>query len=251
MKLLKLFGLALVVIFLAGCVFIYPQERTPEPPTVEETYAQATQSFVLTSTPNPTEEPTKTPIPTIPVPTPTATSATEYVVKEKDTLSGIAETYGTSVDLLAITNDDIDYIDLIFPGQVIEIPNPLDIPEPRSQTGKEIVIKTSTQQLFAFEDGKLINDFIVSTGLLDTPTPEGEFFIQSRYESAPMTGPGYNFPNVPSVMYYSGSYGIHGTTWHNNFGQPMSHGCTNMSVEDAKWLFDWTPVQTRVTVVVQ
>jgi len=27
------------------------------------------------------------------------------------------------------------------------------------------------------------------------------------------------------------SYGLHGVTWHGNFGHPMSHGCINLPTE--------------------
>ena len=255
MKWIRLFVLSMVVFVVVGCNFIYPQEKTPEPPAVKEAYAQATEMQMQMSTPTIiVEEPTNTPIPVTATsaPTPTPTLVTEYTVQEGDTLSGIAEEFDSSVQLLALINDEIEYINLIFPDQTILLPNPLDFPKPRSQTGKEIVIKVSTQQLFAFEDGKLINSFIVSTGLMDTPTLKGDdYFIYSKFPLAPMTGPGYNHSDVPSVMYYSGSYGIHGTTWHDNFGEPMSYGCTNMSVGDAKWLFDWTPEETPVTVVIR
>ena len=40
----------------------------------------------------------------------------------------------------------------------------------------------------------------------------------------------------------------HGTYWHNNFGHPMSHGCVNMTNEDAKWLYEWAPRGTLVLV---
>jgi hypothetical protein len=33
---------------------------------------------------------------------------------------------------------------------------------------------------------------------------------------------------------------FHGTYWHNDFGQPRSHGCVNMTVQAAKWLFRWS-----------
>jgi hypothetical protein len=32
-----------------------------------------------------------------------------------------------------------------------------------------------------------------------------------------------------------------GTTWHDRFGTPVSHGCVNLSLADARWLFDWAP----------
>jgi lipoprotein-anchoring transpeptidase ErfK/SrfK len=64
-----------------------------------------------------------------------------------------------------------------------------------------------------------------------------------------MSGPGYNLPNVLWTMYFYKGYGRHGTYWHNNFGQLMSHGSVNMRDEDAKWLFDWAPRGTSVLVL--
>jgi len=33
---------------------------------------------------------------------------------------------------------------------------------------------------------------------------------------------------------------IHSTFWHNNLGVPVSHGCVNVTPEDAHWIFRWT-----------
>ena len=247
MKRLKFFGLLVVVFIIVGCKILYLQEGTPEPQTVAETYAQATNAQMQTSTPNPTEEPTNTPKPETPAPSPTPTRVTEYVVQGGDTLSKIAETFNTSVQLLAMANE-IDP-NWIFEGQVLSIPDPKALPVAKNEVGKEILIRISTQQLFVFEKGVLIKKFVVSTGLPNTPTLLGNYLIYSKYEKTDMTGPGYHLEDVPWTMYYSNSYGIHGTYWHSNFGNPMSHGCTNMTIEDAKWLFDWAPKDTPVIVI--
>jgi len=63
-----------------------------------------------------------------------------------------------------------------------------------------------------------------------------------------MRGPGYHLEDVPYVMYFSGDFGLHGTYWHNNFGNPMSHGCVNLKTEDAKWLYNWVKVGTVVRI---
>jgi lipoprotein-anchoring transpeptidase ErfK/SrfK len=49
-------------------------------------------------------------------------------------------------------------------------------------------------------------------------------------------------------MYFYKGYGLHGTYWHNNFGTPMSHGCVNLSIPDAEWLYYWAPLGTSVKV---
>ncbi len=76
----------------------------------------------------------------------------------------------------------------------------------------------------------------------------GLFHVYVKYRYANMTGPGYNLPNVPYVMYFYKDYGLHGTYWHNNFGHPMSHGCVNFRTEDAGWLYNWASVGTPVSV---
>ena len=63
-----------------------------------------------------------------------------------------------------------------------------------------------------------------------------------------MSGPGYYLPDVPYVMYFYDGYGLHGTYWHSNFGTPMSHGCVNLSIPDAEWLYNWADVGTLVNI---
>jgi len=49
----------------------------------------------------------------------------------------------------------------------------------------------------------------------------------------------YSIEDVPWVMYFQGSYALHGAFWHNLFGSPRSHGCVNLSPLDARQLFFW------------
>ncbi|KKU10306.1 MAG: hypothetical protein UX13_C0015G0015 [Candidatus Woesebacteria bacterium GW2011_GWB1_45_5] len=125
---------------------------------------------------------------------------------------------------------------------------PYGVPRPDT-LDKEIVVELSTQQVFVYENGELLNTFLVSTGTSEHPTVQGHFPIWIKLESDRMTGPGYDLKGVPWVMYFYQGYGLHGTYWHNNFGHPMSHGCVNLRTEDAKWLFDWAEVGTVVWVI--
>jgi len=50
------------------------------------------------------------------------------------------------------------------------------------------------------------------------------------------------------VQYFYKGYALHGTYWHNNFGRPMSHGCVNMTNDDALWMYEWTDYGTLVNV---
>jgi lipoprotein-anchoring transpeptidase ErfK/SrfK len=141
------------------------------------------------------------------------------------------------------------------PGMVLDIVDnssqDSNDPSPEDQApddGRWIDVNLSEQQIYAYEGDLLVNSFIVSTGLPDTPTVTGEYRIYTKVPIQDMSGPGYYLPDVPWVMYFYDEYGFHGTYWHNNFGTPMSRGCVNLRIEDAEWLYNWASVGTRVSV---
>ena len=121
---------------------------------------------------------------------------------------------------------------------------------------KRIEVNLSRQVLTAYEQGKKIFETTVATGIataqkdpkaLSTQTPSGEFRILSKYPSKHM-GNGslfaspedYELPGVPwTCFFHESGYALHGTYWHDNFGTPMSRGCVNMRIDEAKWLFRW------------
>lgn len=119
----------------------------------------------------------------------------------------------------------------------------------KQQPGKFVEVTLSEQRLDAWEDGRIVMTTPVSTGVRQAPTPTGTFRIMRKYERQRMTGPDYDLPNVPYVMYFrAGGFALHGTYWHNNFGQPMSHGCVNLPTSTAVWLYQWAPTGTSVVV---
>ncbi len=111
-----------------------------------------------------------------------------------------------------------------------------------------IDVDLSQQRVYAYAGDTVVNSFLVSTGTWQTPTPTGKYKVWIRTRFSDMTGPGYYLPDVPYVMYFHGDYGLHGTYWHNNFGTPMSHGCVNLSIPDAAWLYDFSREGTVVNV---
>jgi len=108
-----------------------------------------------------------------------------------------------------------------------------------------IEIDLSDQKLYAHEGDRLAYEFLISSGKW-APTPTGEFRIWIKLRYTKMEGGKkenntyYYLPNVPYTQYFYKGYGVHGAYWHNNFGQPMSHGCVNMAIPDAEKLFYWT-----------
>ena len=117
---------------------------------------------------------------------------------------------------------------------------------------KWIDVNLSTQTLVAYEGNTPVYQTLISSGLPEFSTVTGQFRVWLRYESQTMNGYalGYDYylDNVPNVMYFHGNYAIHGAYWHNNFGQPMSHGCVNAPLDAAQWLFNWSSNGTLVNV---
>ncbi len=196
-----------------------------------------------------------------PISSPTATDSsstaytgptTTYTVQDGQQLALIAKDFNVSIDDIDALNN-ISNPDFIYPGEQLVIPaaGVYVAPPPPAPTsvGKSILVSTEDQRIFAYQDGQMVRQDLVSTGLPATPTIKGDFKIYVKYVSTDMSGPDYFLPNVPYTMYFYAGYGIHGTYWHNLFGMPMSHGCVNLPTPEAEWFFNWASVGTPVRVV--
>lgn len=120
------------------------------------------------------------------------------------------------------------------------------------RTEKWIDVNLSTQTLTAYEGDTIVYETLISSGLAQHATVTGQFRVWLRFEAQTMDGSrlGYDYylEDVPYVMYFFEDYALHGTFWHNNFGNPMSHGCVNMETGDAGWVFNWSEMGTVVNV---
>ena len=174
-----------------------------------------------------------------------------YRVQRGDTLSAIAARNGVSMWTLAQYNG-ISNPSRIYVGQIIRIPGgsaPTQPAQPPAGTGgRWIDVNLSAQRVTAYQGNTALRSTIVSTGLPRTPTPTGRFYIQRKYASVAMSGPGYYLPGVPYSMFFYAGYAIHGTYWHSNFGTPMSHGCINLPTSEAAWFYSFAPIGTLVYI---
>jgi len=111
-----------------------------------------------------------------------------------------------------------------------------------SNDKKHIYVDLSTQTLYAYEGNTQIMQALISSGKWGR-TPTGNFNIWQKLPVTRMAGgsgaDAYDLPNVQWVMYFHNDFGFHTAYWHNNFGYPMSHGCVNMRLVDARKLFAW------------
>lgn len=109
---------------------------------------------------------------------------------------------------------------------------------------KWIEVSLTEQKVRAWEGNRLVTEFPISSGKW-SPTPTGTFTIWYKTRNQRMEGGSkvlgtyYNLPNVPHNMFFYKGYAIHGAYWHNNFGQPMSHGCVNSPLSNAAEIFEW------------
>jgi lipoprotein-anchoring transpeptidase ErfK/SrfK len=137
-------------------------------------------------------------------------------------------------------SDDIERRTTAFLPTSLDNLTPIEFPKDEERW---IRVDLSEQQVVAYERGKPIRAFIISSGLPGTPTVIGEYRIRIKVKVQTMSGGSgesyYNLPNVKWVQYFYQGYAFHGTYWHNDFGRPKSHGCLNMTNADAKWLYDW------------
>jgi len=186
---------------------------------------------------------------------PAAPSGNVHIVQRGENLFRIALRYGTTAQAIARANN-LPSTSLVYVGQRLIIPTggaqpaakPAPAPVQAPTSGKWIDVNLTTQSLVAYEGQRPVYWATVSTGRARTPTPTGRYRIYKKLRSTTMSGPGYRFRDVPHVMYFHGNYTLHGTYWHSNFGRPMSHGCVNLRLADAQWLYEWAPVGTLVVI---
>ncbi len=190
-----------------------------------------------------------------------------YTVVAGDTLASVASRFGTTVSAVMQTNG-LYNPDFIYTGQRLSIPGrvavsapqpnaaPAQPPAPKpapvvtASDGKWIDIDLTRQTMTAYQGSAPVKSVLISSGVSWHPTPIGRYAIYTKITSQTMSGgygaEAYNLPGVPWVMYFEGANAIHGAYWHNNFGHPMSHGCINATIADAKWFFDWAQIGTPV-----
>ena len=109
-------------------------------------------------------------------------------------------------------------------------------------------VNLSTQTASFYENGQLVNSWKISSGAAGHATQTGNFTIRAHVRIQDMKGADYITKDVPWVTYFNGDQAFHGTYWHSNFGHVMSHGCVNMPISAAKWVYDWAPDGVEVSV---
>jgi lipoprotein-anchoring transpeptidase ErfK/SrfK len=121
---------------------------------------------------------------------------------------------------------------------------------------KRILVSINQQHLWAYDGNTQVYDSAVITGAsaLGDATPIGTWRIYSKVTNTHLIGPTWN-DFVQFWMPFVGAYGLHDASWRDpsQFGtstypQQGSHGCVELPVATAAWLFNWAAVGTQVTI---
>jgi len=115
---------------------------------------------------------------------------------------------------------------------------------PETVRGRWVAVDLFEQTLIAYDDDTPMFATLISSGLPSHETNEGVFQVWANVPSDHMSGgtgapDAYALQNVPWVMYFDGGISLHGTYWHDTFGYRRSHGCVNLSISDARWVYNF------------
>ncbi|MCL4869851.1 MAG: L,D-transpeptidase family protein [Anaerolineae bacterium] len=181
----------------------------------------------------------------------------QHIVQPGETFSSIARGYGMPYPWLEQANSGLTGL---YPGQQITIPSPdLFLPLPVVEN-KRIIISLSQQRMWAYENGELRWEWVVSTGIAESPTSPGVYQVQTHVDNAYAANWDLWMPYfigiyrpVPSSDFMNGFHGFptRGSSqllWTNSLGRPVTYGCVLVSNENAAALYTWAEAGVIVEV---
>jgi hypothetical protein len=141
------------------------------------------------------------------------------------------------------------------PGRYVARVMPNSTP-PQGVSGERwIEVNLFDQTLAVYDQRQLVFATLIASGAEPFWTRPGVFQIYEKHDSAPMRGSfesdqsdAYYLEDVPWTMYYDKARALHGAYWRAKMGFEQSHGCVNLTVGDAHWLYNWGQIGDWVYV---
>jgi len=140
----------------------------------------------------------------------------------------------------------------------------------RDLPARMIVVSTEKQWAWMYQNGNPVYNTPVTTGGPELPTYHGVFHIYMKvtpwvfHSPFPPGSPYYYNPTpITYWMPFDGQQGLHDAWWRSNFGpgsnvQPTdlgngntilgTHGCVNLPMAAAQFVWNWAPLGTTVVV---
>ncbi len=122
--------------------------------------------------------------------------------------------------------------------------------EPPPGTGPHerwLDIDLQQQLLIAYEGRMPVYATLFSAGTDKTPTETGIYRVFLKLAETDMSDlrieSPYSVATVPWSQFYAKDLALHTSYWHDRFGTPRSHGCTNLAPRDARFLYFWSEPQ--------
>lgn len=109
-----------------------------------------------------------------------------------------------------------------------------------------IEVNLYDQSLLVYDNRQLVFATLVASGGKPFYTRPGLFSIFKKKPLETMSGAFeadkrdyYYLEDVPWTMYFDQARALHGAYWRAWYGFPGTHGCVNLSIGDAAWLYQW------------
>lgn len=137
---------------------------------------------------------------------------------------------------------------------------------------KVVIVSLEEQAMRVYDNGKLVNSFLVTTGRPDRPSIPGIWWVEGKQSptvfkaGVPQSSP-YWYPDTPinyAIQYHSQGYFIHDSWWRADYGPGTnfphadssgdsfssqgSHGCVNVSKANAAWLYGFVKLYTSIII---
>lgn len=146
---------------------------------------------------------------------------------------------------------------LLRPPTPTPPPTPTATPTP-SPEDQLILVDISEQRMYVYENGRLLWNWVVSTGEPGRDTATGHFRVLNKIEVAYASTWNLDMPYWLGI-YRSGPLenGIHALPinratgvklWEGLLGRRVSYGCVILSDENARTLFEWAQIGTPVVI---
>ncbi|MEW5873094.1 MAG: L,D-transpeptidase family protein [Chloroflexota bacterium] len=174
--------------------------------------------------------------------------ATSYTIQPGDTLLKIGWKLGFPYWMILNANPGLDPDNLLAGAQLV-IPSKDNLLPLPIVPNKRIVLDISRQRLWAYQDGKQLSEYVISTGIDRSPTQPGVFQVQTHERNAYASVWDLYMPHFLGIYEAWPGFmnGIHGLPtlssgqrlWASILGQPASYGCIILDLADAKWLYGW------------
>jgi lipoprotein-anchoring transpeptidase ErfK/SrfK len=155
--------------------------------------------------------------------------------------------------------DGVDWVEIgpneWLEDRVVARVTPMTAPPAGVTNGRWIEVNLGEQTFAVYDNSQMVFATLMSSGVKPFYTRPGLFQIYKKLNVEQMSGTFeadhsdyYYLENVPWTMYFDEARAIHGVYWHTLFGYNASHGCVNLSIADAKWVFDWAKTGDNVYV---